>query len=93
MAQPRWKKVFERLSEAERRLAKEILRKNLEDQGSHVSEEVLNQMAEKAVKEARAMIRKKGRQALRGLRAGIRAFWDEFKKGAPGEGPTTRGGG
>ena len=83
MTEPRWKQVFERLSEAERRLAKEILRKSLEREGRPLSEEVLNRMAEKAVEDARAMIRKKGRRTLRGLKAGIRAFWEEFKKETP----------
>jgi hypothetical protein len=82
MTEPKWKQIFERLSEAERRLAKEILRKSLERQGRYVSEEVLNEMAEKAVEEARAMIQKKGKQTFRGLKAGIRAFWEEFKKEA-----------
>jgi len=82
MAEPRWKKTFEKLSEAERKVAKEILRRNLERTGQELSEDALEQMAERAVKDARAMIQKKGKQALKGLKSGVKAFLEEFKKEA-----------
>ena len=82
MAEPKWKQILDRLSEAERNLAKEILRKNFERTGRRVSEEALNSMAEDAVEEARAMIRKKGRETFRGLKLGIKGFWEELKKQA-----------
>ncbi len=82
MAQPRWKEILERVSEAERNLAKEILRRNLAKKGTSVSEEVLERMAEKALEDARAMIRKRGKQTLRGLKVGFKAFWEELKKEA-----------
>jgi len=80
MAEPKWKKILDRVSEVERNLAKEILRRNLQKKGTRVSEETLERMAEKAVEDARAMIQKKGRQTLRGLKVGIKAFWKEVKK-------------
>jgi Mg/Co/Ni transporter MgtE len=82
MTEPKWKQILDKLSEAERNLAKEILRKGLERRGQAVSEETLNTMAESAVKEARAMIRKKSKETFRGLKAGIKGFWEEFKKEA-----------
>jgi hypothetical protein len=82
MAEPRWKGIFEKLSEAERKVAKEILRRNLEREGQEVSEEVLEQMTERAVKDARAMIQKKGKQTLRGVKSGLKAFLEEFKREA-----------
>lgn len=82
MAEPRWKQIFGRLSETERKAAKEILRRNLEREGQSVSEDDLTRMAEKAVEDARAVIRKKGKQTLRGLKSGIKAFWEEFKRDA-----------
>jgi len=82
MAEPRWKKLFERLSEAERKAAKEILRRNLEREGHEVSEDILEHMAERAVKEARDMIQKKGKQTLRGLKSGVKAFLEELRKDA-----------
>ena len=82
MAEPRWKKTFEKLSEAERKVAKEILRRNLERTGQELSEDALEQMAERAVKDARAMIQKKGKQALKGLKSGVKAFLEEFKNEA-----------
>ena len=82
MAEPRWKAIFGKLSEAERKIAKEILRKNLEREGQEVSEDVLEQMAERAVKDARAMIQKKGKQTLRGFKSGVKAFLEEFKREA-----------
>ena len=82
MVEPRWKKAFEKLSEAERKVAKEILRRNLERTGQELSEDALEQMAERAVKDARAMIQKKGKQALKGLKSGVKAFLEEFKKEA-----------
>jgi len=82
MVEPRWKKTFEKLSEAERKVAKEILRRNLERTGQELSEDALEQMAERAVKDARAMIQKKGKQALKGLKSGVKAFLEEFKKEA-----------
>jgi Mg/Co/Ni transporter MgtE len=80
MTQPTWKKILNKVSEAERNLAKEILRRSLEKQGRNVSEETLNAMAEQAVEEARGMIRKRGKDTLRGLRTGIKAFWEELRK-------------
>lgn len=80
MAEPKWKKILDRVSEVERNLAKEILRRNLQKKGTSVSEETLERMAEKAVEDARAMIQKKGRQTLRGLKVGVKAFWEEVKK-------------
>lgn len=82
MAESKWKQILDRVSEAERNLAKEILRKNLEKEGRSVSQETLDRMAEKALEDARAMIRKKGKQTLRGLKTGIKAFWEELKKEA-----------
>ncbi len=82
MAQPKWKQILDRVSEAERSLAKEILRRNLEKKGQSISEGALEKMAEKAVEDARAMIQKKSRQTLRGLKVGIKAFWEEMKKEA-----------
>ncbi len=82
MAEPRWKAIFGKLSEAERKVAKEILRRNLEREGQEVSEDVLEQMAERAVKDARAMIQKKGKQTLRGFKSGVKAFLEEFKREA-----------
>lgn len=82
MTETKWKRILDRASEAERSLAKEILRKSLEKEGRSVSEEVLDSMAEKALEDARAMIKKKGRQTLRGLKAGIKTFWEEFKREA-----------
>lgn len=79
MTEPRWKQILDKLSETERKIAKEILRKNLERQGEPVSEDVLERMAERAVEDARAVIRKKGKRTLRGLKSGIKAFWEEFK--------------
>jgi hypothetical protein len=79
MTEPRWKQVIDKLSETERRIAKEILRKNLDRHGQTVSEDTLEEMAERAVEDARAMIRKKGKRTLRGLKSGIKAFWEEFK--------------
>ncbi|NIO03399.1 MAG: hypothetical protein GTN74_01960 [Proteobacteria bacterium] len=80
MAEPKWKQILDRVSEAERSLAKEILRRNLEKKGQRISEGALEKMAEKAVEDARAMIQKKSRKTLRGLKAGIKAFWEEMKK-------------
>ncbi|NIQ38998.1 MAG: hypothetical protein GTN81_10465 [Proteobacteria bacterium] len=82
MAEPKWKQILDRVSEAERNVAKEILRRNLEKKGQNVPEDVLQNMAEKALEDARAMIRKKGKQTFRGLKVGIKAFWDEMKKEA-----------
>ncbi len=82
MAEPKWKRILDKVSEAERSLAKEILRKNLEKRGQRLPEEALNRMAEKAVEEARAMIQKKGRQTLRDLKTGIKGFWEELKREA-----------
>jgi len=82
MAESKWKQILDRVSEAERNLAKEILRKNLEKEGRSVSQETLDRMAEKALEDARTMIRKKGKQTLRGLKTGIKAFWEELKKEA-----------
>ena len=61
MAEPKWKQILDRVSEAERNLAKEILRKSLEKKGQRVPEETLESMAEEAVEQARAMVRKKGK--------------------------------
>ena len=80
MAEPKWKQILNGVSEAERSLAKEILRKNLQKRGKSISDEALEEMADKALKDARAMIRKKGRQAFRGLKVGFRAFWEELKR-------------
>jgi hypothetical protein len=82
MTKPKWKQILDRVSEAERNLAKEILRKSLEKKGQSVSEEALDSMAEQAVEEARAMIQRKGKQTFRGLKTGVKAFWEEFKKEA-----------
>ncbi len=82
MTESKWRQILDRVSETERALAKEILRKNLEKQGRRVSDEVLARMAEKAVEDARALIQKKGKQTLRGLKAGVKAFWDELKREA-----------
>jgi hypothetical protein len=82
MAEPKWKQILGRVSEAERNVAKEILRRNLEKKGKNVPEDVLESMAEKAIEDARAIIQKKGKQTLRGLKVGIKAFWEEMKKEA-----------
>jgi hypothetical protein len=82
MAEPKWKQILDRVSEAERNLAKEILRKSLEKKGQRVPEETLESMAEEAVEQARAMVRKKGKETFRGLKAGIKGFWEELKKEA-----------
>lgn len=82
MVDPKWKQILDRVSEAERNLAKEILRKSLEKKGRSVPEEALDSMAEKAVEEARAMIQKKGRQSFRDLKKGIKGFWEELKREA-----------
>ena len=82
MAEPKWKQILDKLSEAERNLAKEILRKSLDKRGQRVSEEALDSMAEKAVEEARAIIQKKGKETFRGLKHGIKGFWEELKKEA-----------
>jgi len=82
MAEPKWKQILDKLSEAERNLAKEILRKSLDKRGQRVSEEALDSMAEKAVEEARAIIQRKGKETFQGLKQGIKGFWDELKKEA-----------
>ena len=80
MDEPRWKRILASVSEAERNLAKEILRDRLKREGQDVSEEMLDSMAERAVEQARTVVKKKGRQTLRGLKAGLKAFWDEMKR-------------
>lgn len=82
MTEPKWKQILDRLSEAEKRVAKEILRKSLEKRGQHVPEDTLERMAEDAVDQARAMIQKKGKETFRGLKAGVREFWEQLKKEA-----------
>jgi len=82
MAEPKWKQILDKLSEAERNLAKEILRKSLDKRGQRVSEEALDSMAEKAVEEARAIIQRKGKETFQGFKQGIKGFWDELKKEA-----------
>jgi len=82
MDEPRWKQILAGVSEAERNLAKEILRDRLKREGQDVSEEMLDSMAERAVEQARTVFKKKGRQTLRGLKAGLKAFWDEVKREA-----------
>ncbi|MBW2059577.1 MAG: hypothetical protein JRH07_06695 [Deltaproteobacteria bacterium] len=82
MDEPKWKRILDRLSEAERDLAKEILRKSLAKRGQPVSEEALDIMAEKAVEDARAVIRRRGKKAFHDLKTGIKGFWEELKKEA-----------
>jgi hypothetical protein len=82
MDNPKWKQILDRVSEAERNLAKEILRKNLEKRGQHVPEEALDSMAEKALEDARAVLRKKGKETLQDLKTGIKGFWKELKREA-----------
>ena len=82
MTEPKWKQILNRVSEAERNLAKEILRKSLEKKGQTVSEETLDSMAQQAVEEARAMIQRRSKQTFQGLKTGIKAFWEELKKEA-----------
>ena len=83
MAEPRWKQILANVSEAERNFAKEIVRDRLQREGRSVSEEEVERMAAKALEDAHAIIKKKGKQALRGLKGGLRAFWEEVKKKGP----------
>ena len=83
MAEPRWKQILASVSEAERNFAKEIVRDRLQREGRSVSEEEIDRMAAKALEEAHAILKKKGKQAFRGLKGGLKAFCEEVKKKGP----------
>ncbi len=85
MTGPKWRDIFDRLSEREKDFVKEILRRRLEKEGRIIPEEALDKMAEKTVEEARATVQKKGKQTLRALKAGAKTFWEELKREAKEE--------